>query len=152
MPTRPHKPIKKPKKGIADMLKVLPIQSKITQKELCEICKIKYNPDALAYEATVDGKFAGICQFKVTGEGGLIYDLVPSPEINDFESMFVMGRGTLNFIDLCGVHSAKYVGEVKDASLLKAVGFRENANGIYEINLEGFFNDHCKNHKEEHNI
>ena len=130
------------------MLKVLPVQSKITQEELCLKAGIKYNPDALAYEATVDGRFAGICQFKVTDKGGLIYDLVPAPDFNNFEAMFVMGRGTLNFIDLCGVHNAIYVGEVTDAPLLKAVGFKENPEGIYEINLEGFFEDHCHNHKE----
>ena len=131
------------------MLKVLPVQSKLTQEELCLKSGIKYNPDALAYEATVDGRFAGICQFKVTDKGGLIYDLVPAPDFDNFEAMFVMGRGTLNFIDLCGVHNATYVGEVKDAPLLKAIGFKENANGVYEINLEGFFTDHCKHHKEE---
>ena len=130
------------------MLKVLPVQSKLTQEELCLKAGIKYNPDALAYEATVDGRFAGICQFKVTDKGGLIYDLVPAPDFNNFEAMFVMGRGTLNFIDLCGVHNAIYVGEVTDAPLLKAVGFKENANGVYEIDLEGFFTDHCHHHKE----
>ena len=130
------------------MLKVLPVQSKLTQEELCLKAGIKYNPDALAYEATVDGRFAGICQFKVTDKGGLIYDLVPARDFNNFEAMFVMGRGTLNFIDLCGVHNAIYVGEVTDAPLLKAVGFKENANGVYEINLEGFFTDHCHHHKE----
>lgn len=130
------------------MLKVLPIQSKLTQEELCLKCGITYNPDALAYEATVDGRFAGISQFKVTSEGGLVYDLVPAPDFDNFEAMFVMGRGTLNFIDLCGVHRAFYVGEVRDETLLKAVGFKKNDDGKYEINLEGFFTDHCHNHKE----
>lgn len=129
------------------MLKVLPIESKLRQEELCLKCSIEYRPDALAYEATVDGVFAGISQFKVTADGGIVYDLVPAPDLNDFEAMFVMGRGTLNFIDLCGVHKAFYDGEAKDVTLLKAVGFSENSEGRYEINLEGFFTDHCHNHK-----
>ena len=130
------------------MLKVLPIQSKDHQKECAKNCSVPYIPDALAYEATVDGELVGICQFRVTAEGGLIYDLASVPGIDDFESMFIMGRGTLNFIDLCGVHRARFVGEVKDATLLRAVGFKENENGIFEINLEGFFEDHCHNHKK----
>lgn len=130
------------------MLKVLPIQTKDHQKECAEKCDVPYIPDALAYEATVDGELVGICQFRVTAEGGLIYDLASVPGIDDFESMFIMGRGTLNFIDLCGVHRARFVGEVKDATLLRAVGFKENENGIFEINLEGFFEDHCHNHKK----
>ena len=130
------------------MLKVLPIQTKDHQKECAEKCDVPYIPDALAYEATVDGELVGICQFRVTAEGGLIYDLASVPGIDDFESMFIMGRGTLNFIDLCGVHRARFVGEVKDATLLRAVGFKENENGVFEINLEGFFEDHCHNHKK----
>ena len=134
------------------MIKVTPIQTKAEQEECCKLCSIKYDPDCLAYSALVDDKLVGACQFKVTKGGGVLRDIRCIDGMYDFETLFIMGRAALNFIDLCGVHSAKYVGEVKDASLLKAVGFRENANGIYEINLEGFFNDHCKNHKEEHNI
>ena len=130
------------------MLKVLPIQSKDHQKECAEKCAVPYIADALAYEATVDGALVGICQFRVTADGGLIYDLASLPGIDDFESMFIMGRGTLNFIDLCGVHRARFVGEVKDATLLRAVGFKENSDGVFEINLEGFFEDHCHNHKK----
>ena len=130
------------------MLKVLPIQSKDHQKACAEKCAVPYIADALAYEATVDGALVGICQFRVTADGGLIYDLASLPGIDDFESMFIMGRGTLNFIDLCGVHRARFVGEVKDATLLRAVGFKENSDGVFEINLEGFFEDHCHNHKK----
>ena len=88
-------------------------------------------------------------QFRVTADGGIIYDLAPALDLNDFESMFIMGRGTLNFIDLCGVHRARFVGEIKDVALLHAVGFKENDEGILEINLEGFFEDHCHNHKKD---
>ena len=129
------------------MLKVLPVQSKITQEEICHKFGVEYNPDALAYSATVDDRLAGVCQFKVTADGGLVYDLAPALDFDNFEAMFVMGRGTLNFIDLCGVHRAYFVGEVKDEALLKAVGFSKNAEGKFEINLEGFFTDHCHNHK-----
>ena len=131
------------------MLKVLPIQTKDHQKECAEKCDVPYIPDALAYEATVDGELVGICQFRVTAEGGLIYDLASVPGIDDFESMFIMGRGTLNFIDLCGVHRAFYRGDLHDESLIRAIGFKKNDDGIYEIDLEGFFTEPCKRHKEE---
>ena len=131
------------------MLKVLPIQSKITQEEICLRCGVKYDPDLLAYSATVDDELAGVCQFKLSDKGGLIYDLAPVMDSFDFEAMFVLGRGTLNFIDLCGVHYAIYRGEVKDEQterLVKAVGFKLTERGTYEVNLEGFFTDHC--HKD----
>ena len=135
------------------MLKVLPIQSKLQQEEICLKCNIKYDPDLLAYAATVNEELVGICQFKLTDKGGIIYDIAKLPdreedkECSDFEALFVMGRGTLNFIDLCGVHYATFVGDEADDSLLRAIGFSKNENGIYEINLEGFFTEHCGNHK-----
>ena len=131
------------------MLKVLPIQSKLTQEEICLRCNVKYDPDLLAYSATVDDELAGVCQFKLTDKGGILYDLAPVNDGFDFEAMFVLGRGTLNFIDLCGVHYAFYKGEIKDEQserLIKAVGFKKTGEGSYEVNLEGFFTDHC--HKD----
>lgn len=133
------------------MLKVLPIQTKAEQETLCQKCNIEFKPDLLAYAATVDGDLVGICQFKLTSEGGVLYDLakvtghVEPVAGSDFEAMFVMGRGTLNFIDLCGVHSATFVGEA-DESLLRAIGFRQDDGGVWSIDLEGFFTDHCGNH------
>lgn len=131
------------------MLKVLPIQSKLTQEEICLRCNVKYDPDLLAYSATVDDELAGVCQFKLTDKGGMVYDLAPVKDSFDFEAMFVLGRGTLNFIDLCGVHYAFYKGAVDDEQterLIKAVGFKKTDEGSYEVNLEGFFTDHC--HKD----
>ena len=131
------------------MLKVLPIQSKLTQEEICLRCNVKYDPDLLAYSATVDDELAGVCQFKLTDKGGMVYDLAPVKDGFDFEAMFVLGRGTLNFIDLCGVHYAFYKGAVDDEQterLIKAVGFKKTDEGSYEVNLEGFFTDHC--HKD----
>ena len=130
------------------MLKVLPVQTKIEQEELCLRCGAIYNPDLLAYAATVDGRLAGICQFKLTPEGGILYDLAPARDFENFEAMFVMGRGTLNFIDLCGVHRAYFDGDMPNGTLLRAIGFTQNEEGRYEINLEGFFTDHCSHHKE----
>ncbi len=129
------------------MLKVLPIQSKLKQEEICLKCGITYNPDLLAYSATVDDELAGVCQFRVTGEGGIIYDLAQVPGGNDFEAMFVLGRGTLNFIDLCGVHKAFFDGKTDDEGLIKAIGFSKNEEGRFEVDLEGFFDEPCKHRK-----
>lgn len=125
------------------MLKVLPIQSKLTQEEICLKCGVEYNADLLAYAAYTEDKLAGVCQFKLTDKGGVIYDLAPCTDLYSRDALFVMGRGTLNFIDLCGVHFATYAGEVTDESLLLQIGFKKNDEGVFEINLEGFFTDHC---------
>lgn len=136
------------------MLKVLPIQSKAEQEALCVRCNVKFDPDLLAYAAYVDGDVVGICQFKLTDRGGFIYDIAAVVDIDeaadaktraasDFEALFVMGRGALNFIDLCGVHKAFYIGQASDEALLSAIGFKKDEDGVFKIDLEGFFTDHC---------
>ena len=125
------------------MLKVLPIQSKLTQQQICMKCGVSYNADLLAYAVYVDDQLAGVCQFKVTDKGGIIYDLAPSDDYYNRDALFVMGRGALNFIDLCGVHFALYKGNTDDEALILQIGFKKNAKGDFEIKLEGFFTDHC---------
>ena len=128
------------------MLKVLPIQSKSEQEEICQKCGVEYKPDLLAYSATVNDELRGVSQFKLTAEGGLVYDIAPAIDTFDFEALFVLGRGTLNFIDLCGVHYAIYKGSAETEEkerLLRAIGFKKLENGSLEIDLNGFFTDHC---------
>lgn len=136
------------------MLKVLPIQTKAEQEALCLRCNIKFDPDLLAYAASVDGEVVGICQFKLTDKGGFIHDIATVTDrdepldgkarsASDFEALFVMGRGALNFIDLCGVHTAYYVGQDSDERLISAIGFKKDGDGVFKMNLEGFFTDHC---------
>ena len=132
------------------MLKVLPIQSKAEQEKICMACGVKFDPDLLAYSATVNDILAGVCQFKLTDKGGMLYDLAPVQGTFDFEALFVLGRGTLNFIDLCGVHYAFFLGNIPDEQterLVKAVGFKKQDSGEYFVNLEGFFTDHCHDKK-----
>jgi hypothetical protein len=128
------------------MLKVLPIQTKSEQEEICKKCNVEFKPDLLAYSATVDGELRGVSQFKLTEKGGLVYDIAPAIDTYDFEALFVLGRGTLNFIDLCGVHYAIYLASVETEEkerLIKAIGFKKTDSGSFEIDLNGFFTDHC---------
>ena len=129
------------------MLKVLPIQTKEEQKIICTLCGVDYNADLLAYAAYDDDKLMGVCQFRLTANGGEIYDLAHAKDTQSFEALFIMGRGTLNFIDLCGVHYARFCGEASNEALLSAIGFKKQSDGSFDINLEGFFTDHCGNHK-----
>ena len=124
------------------MLKVLPIQSKIQQEEICQQCDVTYNPDLLAYAAYDDETLLGVCQFRLSAEGGILTDLAPAKGTDHFEGMFIMGRGTLNFIDLCGVHEAYFRGNCYSERLLLAIGFQKKAENEYYVDLHGFFTGH----------
>ena len=131
------------------MLKVLPIQSKSEQEDICRKCGVAFDPDLLAYSAEMDGKLAGVCQFRLTAEGGVIntFAAAKNYEGDLFEPLFVMGRGTLNFIDLCGVHNAFFDADFADEGIIRAIGFTKNDSGRYEVNLIGFFDEPCKKNK-----
>ena len=130
------------------MLEVLPIQSKQEQEALCARCKIPFRTELMAYQALVDGELKGVCQFTMNADGGKIVDFAHIPEGYEFEPMFVMGRAALNFIDLCGVHLAFFDAEYDNENLIKAIGFRKNENGRYEMDLTDFFKEPCSHSKK----
>ena len=131
------------------MFKITPIQDKARQKEICIECGIEFKPDTFGYQMfdIESGRIMGICQFEI-GEYGYIYDLRPAIGSDDFEAMFILGRQTMNFIDLCGVHSCYTHEGSADERLLKSIGFREH-NGRLFCDMKGMFDGHCSGHKVE---
>ncbi len=125
------------------MLRIIPIQEKAKQAELCALCGVEYRPEAFAYGAYVSGKFVGISQFHVCDEYGTIYDLAPAPDTNDIEALFIMGRQCMNWIDLIGIHTCRCRdGAAKDV-LIRALGFTKNADGILSADMTHMFDGHC---------
>ncbi len=103
------------------MLTVLPIQSKETQRELCEICCASYNENAFAYRAD-DGDFIGICQFYFKDNNGYIENLTYAPNVSDWEAMIIMLRASMSFMYRCGINLV-YLSNSTDEDLLKRSGF-----------------------------
>ena len=65
--------------------------------------------------------------------------------VDDFEALIIMGRATMNFIDLCDVHKAYFEGE--NDRLAKAIGFRLT-DGKYFADLTNMFTSHCAKHPD----
>lgn len=130
------------------MLKVLPIQSKAEQESICSLCGVKYDVNLLAYSATLDDKLAGVCQFTMNSEGGSIRDLASVTGEENKEVLFVLGRATLNFIDLTGVHKAFYDGKVDDETLIRRIGFCKREDGRFFVDLTNFFTSPCSHDKK----
>lgn len=128
------------------MIEVKPIQTKSEQEALCALCSVKYKADDFAYSAKENSEFVGICQFSIESRGGVIHDIKCIDGKDDFDSLFIMGRATLNFIDLCGVHTA-FFEQSEDLPvnerLVKAIGFKKNILGKYEMDLTNFFEHPC---------
>lgn len=129
------------------MLIVKPIIDKSIQEELGNICGAEFNPDYLAFSAYDNDEFIGFCQFSVDGGTATMTDARLKKGITDFEAMFIMSRGALNYMDLCGFHNAKCLPSAADLTLIRSIGFKQNEDGVFEMNLTAEFTEKCSNCK-----
>lgn len=122
------------------MLEILPIQTKDEQARLMALCSIPFDKNALAYAAYDNGVLVGGAQFLLKGTNCYLTDIRNADGVEDAEALFIMGRGLLNFVDLCGIHDAYVpVPDKIDDKLLGRIGFFPNEAGDYYMNLRGFF-------------
>ena len=131
------------------MFKIEPIQDKSRQKELCEAFEIEYNEDFFGYYMynLNTGVPMGMSQFEINGESGYIKDIVEYKGLNDGEAMFILGRQTMNFIDICGAHLCYAREDAAQNNLLSAIGFKEKTkDGLLFCDMTGMFSGNCKNH------
>jgi hypothetical protein len=91
----------------------------------------------------------GFSQFEISGEFGYIKDLRPRIGYSDFEAMFILGRATMNFIDLCGIHTCRAAKDAGDETLLKSIGFKYSDKLCeYTCDMTGMFDGKCQGHCE----
>ena len=122
------------------MIEILPVQDKLLQESACLISGIKYDPELMAYAAYSNGRLAGICQFAVNSAFASIVDL----KSDNKKLSIIISCAVLHFIDLCGVHYATFTADFEDEALLTQIGFKKNSEGVFDVNLEGFFTSgHC---------
>ena len=117
------------------MLEILPIEDKILQESLCLRCGIKFDAELMAYGAYIDGKPVGVCQFTVKNNVGILIDLTTTHETSNDKPLFALGLAVLNFLDLCGAHTAKCETKIADEALLRSIGFSRTDKGYFEIKL-----------------
>ena len=132
------------------MFKISPIQDASEQKKIANLCGTEYKAGAFAYvmKDAESGELMGFSQFEITECGGYLYDLRPSLGYDDFEAMFILGRSTMNFIDLCGSHTLTSSVDAADEKLLHAIGLRPHEDGSLFCDMTGFFDgSHCSGHK-----
>ncbi len=124
------------------MLKVLAIQSKDEQKRICSLCSIPYDAVALSYAVYDDDEILGASQFRLKGTKCYITDIKNKDGVDNCDSLFIMGRGLLNFVDLVGIHDA-YISSDDlpkiNIALAEKIGFTRSNSGEYYMNLRGFF-------------
>ncbi len=127
------------------MFKISPIQDKNAQRRFAEECGCEFRPEMFAY-SMVDqesGETMGFSQFELTSDGGLIADLRPRIGYNDNEAIFILGRATMNFIDLMGLNTCRCAANAGDARILHAIGFKDSEGELLFCDMTGMFDGHC---------
>lgn len=130
------------------MFKISPINSKELQKKYAAACGAEYIPDFFAY-SMIDSEtdeLMGFSQFEINENGGFISDLREKLGSPDDEAMFILGRATMNFIDLCGAHKCYARKNAGEARLLHAIGFKECENELLFCDMTGMFDGKCSGH------
>lgn len=131
------------------MFRISPINDKKFQKECAAACGALYIPEFFAYSMidNESGTLMGFSQFEINEKGGFISDLKAKLGTSDDEAMFILGRATMNFIDLCGSHKCYAKKEAGEDKLLHAIGFREEAeNDLLFCDMTGMFDGNCSGH------
>lgn len=130
------------------MFKISPINDKKLQKNYASACGAEFRPDYFAYAMTdvESGDLMAIAQFEIDGEYGYISDIRSRIGYSDFEAMFILGRSTMNFIDLCGAHICRAASDAGEERLLRAIGFKKKETNEYECNMQGMFDGKCDGH------
>ena len=127
------------------MFKISPIQDKELQKKYAEECGAQFCPELFAYSMInqESGELMGMSQFDVSGDSGYIKTLKPKIGYSDFEAMFILGRATMNFIDLCGNHTCRAARDAADERLLRCIGFKLTEDGEYFADMSHMFDGSC---------
>ena len=131
------------------MFKISPIQSIDEQIEVARLCGSEYKPGAFGYAMrdTKTNALMGFSQFEINDNGGVLLDLKEADGLDDYEAMFILGRATMNFIDMCGAHTLSATSSAGDTTLLRAIGLKITDNGDYFCDMTGFFDgSHCSGH------
>ena len=127
------------------MFKITPVGDTAEALALSEGAGLPYFKGTFYYKMfdMESGELMGFSVFEIHKDMGEILALYEVEGKDDFEAMFIMGRATLNFIDLCGVHRALCLDESIDKILAKAIGFTPNSDGVLEMDLTHFFEHPC---------
>lgn len=129
------------------MFKITPVQTKDEQMAIAHSLGVCFFESDFAYKMfdLESGELLGFSQFEITGECGVLHTLAEPEGKRDFEAMFILGRQTMNFIDLCGTHRMIANNPEVEERLLLAIGFR-GTDGEYTVDMQGMFDGHCSGH------
>lgn len=126
------------------MLEIKPIPSKTEQEAACARCGIPYDAACMAYGAKDNGELRGVAQFTFERGEGYVKNIATAVGLDDFETLLLMGRAVLNFIDLCNVHTAVCAENASTGRAIAAIGFSRDRDGVLRADMTKMFGGYEK--------
>lgn len=133
------------------MLIVKPVNNKLFQNELCDLCNVKFIENSLAYYAAEwsisEDKldyYIGICQFTIFNDTGRIINLREKENVKDDEAMIIMLRACLSFMYRSGLKNAYIEASENNINVINTLKI-PCVNGGFQVDLEKLFNRSCEN-------
>lgn len=129
------------------MLRARALRDIEEQKACCAVCGLAHDADLLYYAIFEDETDClGVCAFRLRHPFAEIVSILPKVGTYDDEAMFILGKATLNFLDLIHFQDVRYL--ATDEKLAKQLEFYPK-DGYPYLNLENYFDEPCKRHKSE---
>ena len=120
------------------MLEMRPVYTSYEREEYTKPFGIIPEEGKTVICARYPDRFVGMAYVSAEGENGTIHFLSLVDGYNDDIDIFLLGKAMLNYLDLHGAKNVVYP-DVKDEALAKRLGFRKGEDGVYRVNLEGYF-------------
>ena len=130
------------------MFKITPVTNDAERVEIAEALGIELREGSFLYSMrdVETSRLMGASQFEILDGYGMIYDLRCPFGDDDFEAMFILGRQTMNFIDICGITDQRAALDTAEERLLIAIGFKRSEE-FFSVSSVGMFDgSHCSGH------
>lgn len=122
------------------MLRVTPIPEYEKKIEYTKLCGCECDPNALTYSICEDEEKIGVCQFKLTDDGGVILSLRTKEGYNDLGALIIAGKAALFFMERQGMKSAVLLD--RNEKLERHLRFVDG-----KVSLVGYFDGPCEGSK-----
>lgn len=129
------------------MLEMRPVYTSYEREEYTAPFGIVPEADKTVICARYPERFVGLAYVSASGETGRVCKFSLIDGYEDETDVFLLGKAMLNFFDLHGVKTVEYPDLEQETDFYKKnaarLGFRQDADGVYRLRLEGYFSHHC---------
>ena len=129
------------------MLEMRPVYTSYEREEYTAPFGIVPEEDKVVICARYPERFVGLAYVALNGETGTVCKLSLIDGYEDEIDLFLLGKAMLNYFDLHGVQYVVYPDLENESEFCKKIrlGFRQGSDGVYRLNLTGYFTHTCQN-------